>query len=34
MLLVSLGAPALLATLLGWFALRATKPGRRPAPPG
>ena len=34
MLLLSLGAPALLATVLGWFALRATRPGHRPAPPG
>ena len=34
MLLLSLGGPALLATLLGWLSLRATKPGRRPAPPG
>lgn len=34
MLLLSLGGPALLATLLGWLSLKATRPGRRPAPPG
>lgn len=34
MLLLSLGGPALLATLLGWLSLRATKPGQRRAPPG
>ena len=33
MLLLSLGAPALLATFLGWLSLKATKPGRRRAPP-
>jgi len=30
MLLVSLGGPAVLATLLGLFALRTTRPGSRP----
>jgi len=34
MLLLSLGGPALLATLLAWLSLRATKPGRRRPPPG
>lgn len=34
MLALSLGGPALLVTLLGWLALKATRPGRRPAPPG
>ena len=34
MLALSLGGPALLATGLGWLALRATRPGRRRAPPG
>ena len=34
MLLLSLGGPALLATFLAWLSLKATKPGRRPAPPG
>jgi hypothetical protein len=32
MLFLSLGAPALFTTALGWLALKATR--RRPAPPG
>ncbi len=31
---VSLGLPALFATAMGWLALKATRPGRRQAPPG
>jgi hypothetical protein len=34
MLLAALGGPALVATALGWLALKATRPGRRQAPPG
>jgi hypothetical protein len=34
MLLASLGGPALVATALGWLALKASRPGRRQAPPG
>ncbi len=33
MLLASLGLPALIATVLGWLALKATRPGSRQAPP-
>jgi len=34
MLLLSFGVPALVATALGWLALRASRPGRQKAPPG
>jgi hypothetical protein len=33
-LLAAMGGPALLATALGFLALRASRPGRRQAPPG
>ena len=34
MLALSLGGPAILATGLGWLALKATRPGRKRTPPG
>ena len=34
MLLAAMGGPALLATALGFLAVRASRPGRRQAPPG
>jgi hypothetical protein len=33
-LLITMGGPALLATVLGFMALKATRPGRKQAPPG